>query len=150
MNIKGQGHSLTLVQVHSDSTFSNSFFSLEAAGPPCTYMVKTIKNLLVWNQKVDNLETWYLVSAKRLPYLFKWWHWYDLDLFYGKVIFVPLCFLWEEYKNNIFVYNIKVGRCSQSNEYMKHYEYQRSTSFIDLHPRSLRFNIFKLFFLRNP
>ena len=32
MNIKGQGHSLTLVQGHSDSTFSN-FVSLETAGP---------------------------------------------------------------------------------------------------------------------
>ena len=30
MNIKGQGHSFTLVQGHSDSTFSNSF-SLETA-----------------------------------------------------------------------------------------------------------------------
>ena len=32
MNIKGQGHSLTLVQGHSDSTFSN-FISLETAKP---------------------------------------------------------------------------------------------------------------------
>ena len=32
MNIKCQGHSLTLVQDHSDSTFSN-FFSLEIARP---------------------------------------------------------------------------------------------------------------------
>ena len=32
MNIKGQGHSLTLVQGHSDSTFSN-VFSLETTGP---------------------------------------------------------------------------------------------------------------------
>ena len=32
MYIKGQGSSLTLVQGHSDSTFS-SFFSLETAGP---------------------------------------------------------------------------------------------------------------------
>ena len=32
MDIKGQGHSLTLVQCHSDSTFSN-FFSLETAPP---------------------------------------------------------------------------------------------------------------------
>ena len=31
MNIKGQGHSVTLVQGHSDSTFSN-FFLLETAG----------------------------------------------------------------------------------------------------------------------
>ena len=30
MNIKGQGHSLTLVQGHSDATFSN-LFSLETA-----------------------------------------------------------------------------------------------------------------------
>ena len=30
MNIKGQGHSLTFIQGHSDSTFSN-FFSLETA-----------------------------------------------------------------------------------------------------------------------
>ena len=32
MNIKGQGHSLTFVQSHSDSTYSN-FFSLETASP---------------------------------------------------------------------------------------------------------------------
>ena len=32
MNIKGQGHSLTLVQSHLDSTFSN-FFSWETAWP---------------------------------------------------------------------------------------------------------------------
>ena len=32
MNIKGQGHSLTLIQGHSDSIFSN-FFSLEIARP---------------------------------------------------------------------------------------------------------------------
>ena len=32
MNIKGQGYSLTLVQGHSDSAFSN-VFSLETARP---------------------------------------------------------------------------------------------------------------------
>ena len=32
MNIKGQGHSLTLIQGHADSTFSNFFF-LETAWP---------------------------------------------------------------------------------------------------------------------
>ena len=32
MNIKGQGHSLTFMQGHSESTFSN-FFSLETAEP---------------------------------------------------------------------------------------------------------------------
>ena len=32
-------------------------------------------------------------------------------------------------------YDIKLGRCSQLNEYMKLYEYQRSRSFIDLGPK---------------
>ena len=32
------------------------------------------------------------------------------------------------------VYDIKVGSCSQLNEYMKLYEYQRSRSFIELGP----------------
>ena len=32
MHIRGQGHSLTLVQDHSDSTFTN-FFSLETPRP---------------------------------------------------------------------------------------------------------------------
>ena len=82
MNINGQGHSLTLVQGHPGSTYSN-FFSLDTARPteakfhmqpprdggtnvqmvqvtlpkwpPCPYMVKTLKNLL-WNQKADDLE----------------------------------------------------------------------------------------------
>ena len=76
-------------------------FSLETAGPLCTYVIKTLKNLLVWNQKADYLETWNAVSANRLLLnLFKWWRWYDLNLFYGKVIFVPLW--WEKDKNNIF------------------------------------------------
>ena len=82
MNVKGQGRSLTLVQSHSDSTFSN-FFSLETARPTGTkfhvalpldggmkvssnglcHMTKIAtmpiygKNLLLWNQKADDLET---------------------------------------------------------------------------------------------
>ena len=82
MNIKGRGHSRIFVQGRSDSTFSN-FFSLETTGPiktkadvgwdieseykwlmshdqnwpPCPYMVKTFKNLLLWNQKADDLES---------------------------------------------------------------------------------------------
>ena len=43
------------------------------------------------------------------------------------------------------VVGIKVGRCSQLNEYMKHYEYQRSRSFIDLGPNHLD-SIFLNFF----
>ena len=29
--------------------------------PPCPYMVKTLKNLLFWNQKAYDLECWYRV-----------------------------------------------------------------------------------------
>ena len=61
--------------------------------PPCPYMVKTLKNLLLQNQKAYDLETWYAASGARvLPSLFKWWRWFDLDLFYSKVKFGPLCF----------------------------------------------------------
>ena len=99
MNIKGQGHSLAVVQDHSDSTFSN-FFSLETARPigakfhveppwdsgtkvcsngpghmtkwlPSSYMVKTLKNLL-WNRKACYLETWYAALGTRvLPSMFR-------------------------------------------------------------------------------
>ena len=68
---------------------------------------------------------------------------------------VHYAFVWEkgktmDFSETIVVCDIKVGRCSQLNEYMNLYEYQRSRSFIDLCPRSLRFNIFKLLLLRNP
>ena len=44
---------------------------------------------------------------------------------------VKQCIFFSE---TIVVYDIKVGRCSQLNEYMKLYEYQRSRSFTDLGP----------------
>ena len=41
----------------------------------------------------ENLETWYVASGTWvLPSLVKWLPWVDLDLFYGKVKFGPLCF----------------------------------------------------------
>ena len=50
---------------------------------------------------------------------------------------VPYAFVWEKVKTmdfseTIVVYDITAGRCSQLNEYMKLYEYQRSRSLIDL------------------
>ena len=52
-----------------------------------------LKNLLFWNQKADGLESWYVASgAQVVPSLFKWWPWVDINLFYGKVKFGPLCF----------------------------------------------------------
>ena len=93
MNIKGQGYSLTLVQGHLDSSFSNFFFLQTALPteatfyveppwdggmirlfkwPPCPYMVKTLKNLLLWNQKADDLKSWYVaLGTLVLPSLFK-------------------------------------------------------------------------------
>ena len=38
------------------------------------------------------------------------------------------------FSETVVVCYIKVGRCSQLNEYMKLYEFQRSRSFIDLDP----------------
>ena len=79
-------------------------------------MVKTLKNLLR-NQRTDDLETWYAaLGAWALPSLFKWYPWVDPDLFYGKVKFAALCFVWETGKTmdiseTIVVYDVKVGRC---------------------------------------
>ena len=103
MNIKGQGHLLTLVKGHSDSIFSN-FFSWETAKPieakfhvepqwdggtkVCLngrghmkkmaampiYGKNMKKILLLWNQKADDLESLSAASGTRvLPNLFKWW-----------------------------------------------------------------------------
>ena len=41
-----------------------------------------------------------------------------------------------DFSRTIVGYDIKVGRFSQLNEHMNHYEYQRSRSFIELRPRS--------------
>ena len=85
MNIKGQDHSLNLVQGHLDSTFSNFFFlktirPIEAkfhVEPPCDRRTKVcsnglghmtsmsampvygknLENHLLWNQKADDLES---------------------------------------------------------------------------------------------
>ena len=50
-----------------------------------------------------------------------------------------------DFSETIVVYDIKVGRCGQLNEYMKLCEYQRSRSFIDLIPDHLD-SIFLNFF----
>ena len=40
-----------------------------------------------------------------------------------------------DFSETIVVYDVKIVRCSQQNDYMNLYEYQRSRSFIDLGPR---------------
>ena len=58
MNINGQGHSVSLVQDHSDSTFAN-FFSLELAKPiEAKFHVETPigwgnESLLKWSRSHD-------------------------------------------------------------------------------------------------
>ena len=50
-----------------------------------------------------------------------------------------------DFSETIVVYDIKVGRISQLNEYMKPYEYQSSRSLTDLGPNlsdSIFLNIF--------
>ena len=53
---------------------------------------KPFKSLLLRNQRANNLGPWYVaVGPWAHQSLFKWWPWVDLDLFYGKVKFVPFC-----------------------------------------------------------
>ena len=76
-----------------EGKFAQMFLVTWPRWPPCPFMVKTLKNLLLWNQKANDLETWYAtLGARVLPSLLKWWPWVDLDLFYGKVKFGSLCF----------------------------------------------------------
>ena len=77
-----------------------------------------------------------------------------LTYFTARSNLIPYAFVWEkgkimDFSETIAVYDIKVGRFSLPNEYMNSYEYQRSRSFIELRPRSLRFNIFNFVLLRN-
>ena len=70
-----------------------------------------------------------------------------LTYFTARSNLVPYAFVWEkgkivDFPETFVVYDIKICRYNQLNEYMNIYEYQRSRSFIDLGPGSLRFNIF--------
>ena len=168
-----QSYSLTLVQGHSDSTFQIYFFLQTAwlietkfyVAPPwdgwmidCAsgpgYMTsmssmsiygKNFKNILLWKQKADDLESWYVaLGTLVLPSLFKWWP--GLTYLAATSNLVLYAFVWEkgktvDFSETIVVCDHKVNRCSQLNEYMKLYEYQRSRSFTDLGP-NLSYSIF--------
>ena len=85
-------------------------------------------------------------------YQVKWWPWVHLDLFYSKVKIFLFCFCMGKCLNCRFLRNywslLEVSTYCQINVNMTIYDNPRSRSFIDLCPRSLRFNIFKLFFLK--
>ena len=75
---KGQGHSLTFVQDHSDSTFLN-FFSLETARPSETKF--HVAPLWDWIMKVSTSGLCHMTKMALD----------DLYLFYSKVKFGPCC-----------------------------------------------------------
>ena len=79
MNIKGKGQLLTLVQGHSDSTFSNFFF------------LKTAKPIEAKFQMQPSWDRGTKVCSN--------------DPFYGKVKFGPLCFCMGKSLNNGFFRN---------------------------------------------
>ena len=175
-NIKGQGHSLILVQSHLDSTASN-FFSWKTAGPiEAKFHVKPQSDgwsnvcltslchmtkmaaVLIYGKNMKNSSS--LEPNGRWPWRFicsigyssttKFIQMMTLTYITARSNLVPYAFVWEKVKTmdfseTIIVYDIKVGRCSQPNEYMKLYEYQRSRSLIDLN-RNLSDSLFLNFF----
>ena len=90
------------------------------------------------SSSLDDFENLYAaLNTGVLPNLFKWCPWVDLDLFYGKVKFGPLCFCMGKSSNNGFFRNYcRIWYKSQFMHLTKQklYEYQRSRSFIDLGP----------------
>ena len=82
-------------------------------------MVKTIKNIFLWNRKANDLETRYTALSTQLlpndaPGL-------TLTYFTARSNLVSYAFVREKVKTmdfseTIVVYDIKVGRCSQLNE----------------------------------
>ena len=79
-------------------------------------MVKTLKNLLLWNQKADDLETWYSASVLEYcqvcsnddPGLI-------LTYFTARSNLVPYVFVWEkgetmDFSETIVVCDVKSGR----------------------------------------
>ena len=90
---------------------------------------KNLKNLLR-NQKAYDLETCYVaLSVRVLPSLFKWWPWVDLDLFYDKVQFGPLCFCmgkkWKWIFQKLLYTSLMIPRLVNTyvNESINLYEY---------------------------
>ena len=67
-------------------------------------MIKTFENLLR-NQMANDLQTQYAsLGIQALPRLLKWWPLVDLDLFYSKVKFGHLGFVWENNNKTVDLY----------------------------------------------
>ena len=82
--------------------------------PPCPYMVKTIKNLLLQNQLTNDLETWYVALCMwGLPRLFKLSPWVGFDPFYAKVKFDHIGFCMGK-SENYFIFRSYCSLRSES------------------------------------
>ena len=164
MNIKGQGHSLILLQGNSDSTFSN-FFSWETAMPiegkfhvdphwdrgtkvhsnGPGHMTK-MAAMLIYGKNIKKKSS-SLEPQGRWPWKFVYSFKCSSTTKFAQMMILccprhilrqgqlwsPMLLYGKKLKQWIFsetsvVYDIKVGICSQLNEYMKLYEYQRSRS----------------------
>ena len=81
-------------------------------------MVKTLKNLLLWNQKANDLKTWYATFGARVYQICSNGdRVLTLTYFTARSNFVPYAFVWEkdktmDFSETIVVYDVKVGRYS--------------------------------------
>ena len=121
MNIKGQGHSLTFIQDHSDSHFQTSYaqkplgwlkpnfiWSLHGMwGMKICSNVPGHMTMHIYGEKLkksSSLEPrgwwpWnlvYSIGYSSTTNVFIWWPWVDLDHFYDRVKFVSECFCMGE------------------------------------------------------
>ena len=77
--------------------YAQMFMVTRPKWPPCPYMVKTLKNLFLWNQKANDLETWYAtLSARILPSLLKDDPELTLTYFTARSNLIPYAFVWEK------------------------------------------------------
>ena len=162
MNIKGQGHSLSLrfnififffffffletvwsieekFHVAPPGVERTKIYSNGPIWPPCSYMVKTLKLYFSGTKRPMTLK---IGMLHRVLEYYQVWSNDDpgLTLYYftTRSNLVPLyVFICEKgktmyFSETIVVSDTKAGICSQLNEYMKLYGYQHSRSFMDL------------------
>ena len=109
-------------------------------------------------KKTSSLElkgwwSWNLVCSIRCSSTTKfvqWWSWVDLDLFFGKVKFGPLCFCMEKKVKQWIFQKLLLSMMSKLvHDYMNLYEYQCQGHSLTLVQGHSDFNILFFFFFRN-
>ena len=125
--------------------------------PPCPFRVKILKNLLLWNQMADDLETLYAASGARVLKYYQVCSNDDpvltLTYFTARSNLVPYAFEWEKGKQWIFkkLLQSMMSKLVDAVNGMITWTYmniKRSRSLIDLGPRSVWFNILFFFSLK--